>query len=104
MASAPELRDRDNDLHYVINTTASSVIPVDGHDWTNLFGDLARDIARLSVKLAIFDGEVIAADVSGKPEFGLLQDALAAQPTDSALRRALKVLFMNAVSTADPQR
>lgn len=66
-----------------------------GHDWTNRFGDLARHIARLSTNQAIFDGEVIAADVSGKPDFGLLQDALATGGAKGLLYYIFDLLYLD---------
>ncbi len=54
-----------------------------GNDWTAKFPDLATRLARLPVKSAILDGEVVALDPSGRSLFSLLQQSLdARRPQD----------------------
>jgi bifunctional non-homologous end joining protein LigD len=53
------------------------------NDWTTKFPDLATRLARLPVKSAILDGEVVALDPSGRSLFSLLQQSLdARRPQD----------------------
>ena len=47
-----------------------------GNDWTSRFPDLAQRLARLPVKSATLDGEVVALDPSGRSLFSLLQQSL----------------------------
>ena len=54
-----------------------------GNDWTDRFPDLAERLARLPVKSATLDGEVVALDTSGRSLFSLLQQSLdARRPQD----------------------
>jgi bifunctional non-homologous end joining protein LigD len=47
-----------------------------GNDWTSKFGTLAADVAKLPVREAWIDGEVVAAGERGNTSFGALQEAL----------------------------
>ncbi|MGH7524094.1 MAG: DNA ligase D [Gemmatimonadales bacterium] len=47
-----------------------------GNDWTNRFATLALRLAKLPVKSATLDGEVVALDPSGKSTFSLLQQSI----------------------------
>jgi bifunctional non-homologous end joining protein LigD len=47
------------------------------HDWTERFGPLVNDIAGLAVEAAILDGEVVAMDEKGRPDYAMLQADLA---------------------------
>lgn len=54
-----------------------------GNDWTARFPDLGKQLARLPVKSATLDGEVVALDASGRSLFSLLQQSLdARRPQD----------------------
>lgn len=48
-----------------------------GQDWTAKLGPLADALARLPLRSAWLDGEIVVQDADGVPVFGLLQDALA---------------------------
>lgn len=48
-----------------------------GHDWTDRFPEIAAALARLPVRLARLDGEVVALRPGGVSSFGALQEALA---------------------------
>jgi bifunctional non-homologous end joining protein LigD len=50
-----------------------------GHNWTNRFPDVAREIAGLKAKQAILDGELCALDNDGRSSFQRLQSALTAK-------------------------
>ncbi|MDC9824885.1 DNA ligase D [Devosia sp. ZB163] len=47
-----------------------------GIDWTKRYGDLPKEFARLPVKQAIIDGEIVVLDEHGISRFAALQDAL----------------------------
>ena len=48
-----------------------------GIDWTKRYGDLPKEFAKLPVKQAIIDGEIVVLDEKGISRFSALQDALA---------------------------
>lgn len=48
-----------------------------GIDWTRRYGDLPKEFAKLPVKQAIVDGEIVVLDERGISRFSALQDALA---------------------------
>ncbi|MFY3384353.1 DNA ligase D [Paracidovorax sp. MALMAid1276] len=52
-----------------------------GHDWTDKMPELARSIGRLPVTSAWVDGEVIALDAHGIPDFQALQNAFDTEAT-----------------------
>lgn len=47
-----------------------------GIDWTKRYGDLPKEFAKLPVKQAIIDGEIVVLDEKGISRFSSLQDAL----------------------------
>lgn len=47
-----------------------------GIDWTKRYGDLPKEFAKLPVKQAIIDGEIVVLDDKGISRFSALQDAL----------------------------
>lgn len=47
-----------------------------GIDWTKRYGDLPKEFAKLPVKQAILDGEIVVLDEKGISRFSALQDAL----------------------------
>jgi bifunctional non-homologous end joining protein LigD len=47
-----------------------------GIDWTRRYGDLPKEFAKLPVKQAIIDGEIVVLDEKGISRFSALQDAL----------------------------
>ncbi len=47
-----------------------------GIDWTKRYGDLPKEFAKLPVKQAILDGEIVVLDEKGISRFSGLQDAL----------------------------
>ncbi len=62
-----------------------------GLDWTHKFPALAKAAARLSD--CIIDGEVVALDADGSPDFAGLQAALSAEKTDDLIFFAFDALF-----------
>ena len=47
-----------------------------GKDWTDKFGPLAEAVARLDLPSSLIDGEIIANDAQGNPDFSTLQNVL----------------------------
>ena len=47
-----------------------------GLDWTDKFGPLARHLAALDLPPALIDGEIVAYDKDGNPDFSSLQNVL----------------------------
>lgn len=47
-----------------------------GHDWSDRFGNLPQQIAALSAKDFVLDGEAVVFDSKGRSDFGALQAAL----------------------------
>ena len=60
-----------------------------GQDWTDKFGPLVTAIAALDLPLALIDGEIVAHDAKGNPDFSALQNVLkrghGAQGADDSL-------------------
>ena len=52
-----------------------------GNDWTKNFPTVAQDLARLPVKQAWLDGEVVVLDAQGRSSFQALQNALTGAST-----------------------
>ena len=62
-----------------------------GLDWTGKFGAIAREAK--SLPDAIIDGEIVALDENGAPDFTTLQAALSEQETDDLIFYAFDLLF-----------
>jgi bifunctional non-homologous end joining protein LigD len=62
-----------------------------GLDWTAKFGAIAK--AAASLPDAIIDGEIVALDQNGAPDFAALQAALSEQQTDRLIFYAFDLLF-----------
>ena len=64
-----------------------------GLDWTQKFRAIAKDAAALPD--AIIDGEIVALDANGAPDFAALQAALSEQKSDDLIFFAFDLLFEN---------
>jgi len=62
-----------------------------GLDWTGKFDAIAREAK--SLPDAIIDGEIVALDENGAPDFAALQAALSEQDTDDLIFYAFDLLF-----------
>jgi bifunctional non-homologous end joining protein LigD len=62
-----------------------------GLDWTHKFVPIAR--AAASLPNGIYDGEIVALDKKGVPDFGVLQTALAEEKTDELYYFVFDLLF-----------
>ena len=71
-----------------------------GQDWTHKFRTLAGRLAKLPVKNAIIDGEIVALDAKGVGSFKTLQNALS-EGKDAALQYyAFDLLYLNGKATS----
>ena len=66
-----------------------------GNDWTSRFPTLALRLARLPVRSATLDGEVVALDPSGKSTFSLLQQSLDAERSQELIYFAFDLLHLD---------
>jgi bifunctional non-homologous end joining protein LigD len=62
-----------------------------GLDWTDKFSSIAKEVAKLPD--SIIDGEIVALDKDGNPDFSALQAALSEQKTDRLIFFAFDLLF-----------
>jgi bifunctional non-homologous end joining protein LigD len=60
-------------------------------DWTRKFGAIAKEAA--SLPDAIIDGEIVALDHHGNPDFAALQAALSEEKTDNLIFYAFDLMF-----------
>ena len=65
------------------------LISRNGLDWTARFAKIAGDLARLRIRDAVLDGEVVAVNAKGVSDFGALQQAL----SDGATGRLIYYVF-----------
>lgn len=59
-----------------VNSGDVRVYTRNGLDWTDKFAPLVRAIAALNLPRALIDGEIVAADAAGNPDFSTLQKVL----------------------------
>ena len=79
------IQARVEDRHVVLRTSK-------GLDWTHKFVPIARAAAALPN--GIYDGEIVALDKKGVPNFGVLQTALAEEKTDDLFYFVFDLLFV----------
>src|ERR1041385_7404629 len=64
--------------------------------WTPRFKNIAGELARLKVKSAVLDGEVVAVNEKGVSDFGALQDALSTSgATGDLVYYAFDLLYLD---------
>lgn len=66
-----------------------------GIDWTKRYGDLPKEFAKLPVKQAIIDGEIVVLDEKGISRFSALQDALSEGPGSKLHFYAFDLLYLD---------
>ena len=66
-----------------------------GLDWTRRYGDLGAEVARISCKSAILDGEIVVLDGRGVSRFELLQDALRNAASGAIVYFVFDLLHLN---------
>ena len=64
-----------------IDRGSARLISRNGNDWTKTFPEIAKDLARMPVKQAWLDGEVVVLDAQGRSSFQALQNALTGAST-----------------------
>ncbi|WJY17533.1 DNA ligase D [Alteriqipengyuania flavescens] len=77
-----------------------------GMDWTDKFGPLVDAIAALDLPSALIDGEIVAYDDKGNPDFSALQKVLkrgagAQQPSDKLALHAFDILELEGEDLTD---
>lgn len=66
-----------------------------GHDWTKQFPNLTEALIKQDVESAIFDGEAVIVDKSGRSDFGLLQNALSIKDYTNMRLYLFDLLYLN---------
>jgi bifunctional non-homologous end joining protein LigD len=66
-----------------------------GHDWSGRFGPIARALAKLNVRQALIDGEVVVMGETGVTDFGKLQATLAGETHDPMVLQAFDLLHLD---------
>ncbi len=74
-----------------VHSGAATLKTRNGHDWTGRFAAIARQAA--SLPDVIIDGEIVAHDMNGAPDFAALQAALSDERTDDLVFYAFDLLF-----------
>lgn len=72
-----------------------------GHDWSEKFPMLIKAISDLQIKNAIFDGEAVVQDKTGRTKFGLLQDALSRKDDSNIKLFLFDCLYLNGEDLRD---
>src|SRR5258705_3854764 len=70
-----------------------------GHDWTNRFGPVGKAVAALPAETLILDGELVAEDPHGRPDFGLLRRALKGEGSPELVYHAFDILHLDGEDT-----
>ncbi len=66
-----------------------------GQDWTEKYSVIAKELQKLDVKSAIFDGEIVALDEQGRSHFQKLQNAMKAQDQRALRYYIFDLLYLN---------
>lgn len=66
-----------------------------GNDWTSKFATLATSIARLPLKSAWIDGEIVVPDATGRTSFQALQNALSDEDGSKLQYFAFDLLYVD---------
>ncbi len=66
-----------------------------GKDWTDRFSPVAREAAKLPVRQAILDGEVVVLEPDGTTSFQTLQNALAENRQDDLVYFAFDLIYLD---------
>ena len=70
-----------------------------GLDWTTRFGPVRDAIAGLTAQNLIVDGELVAEDAHGRPDFHLLRRALKGEGSAELIYHAFDILHLNGEDT-----
>lgn len=66
-----------------------------GHDWSQRFSALVRQLSRFSDTTAIIDGELVKLAQDGSSDFRLLQEAISAKKTDQLHFYCFDLLYLD---------
>jgi bifunctional non-homologous end joining protein LigD len=66
-----------------------------GKDWTDRFSPVAREAAKLPVRQAILDGEVVVLEADGTTSFQTLQNALAENRQEDLVYFAFDLIYLD---------
>jgi bifunctional non-homologous end joining protein LigD len=78
-----------------IDNGAVTLLTRRGHDWTNRFGPVAKALAKLDLKQALIDGEVVVMTDTGVTDFGRLQATLAGEARYEMSLQAFDLLHLD---------
>ena len=78
-----------------IDDGAVTMLTRRGHDWSNRFGSVARALAKLNVRQALVDGEVVVMTDTGVTDFGRLQATLAGEARYEMSLQAFDLLHLD---------
>ena len=102
VASAPAGDDWLHEIKYDgyrmlcrIEKGKARLVSRNGKDWTEAFASVADDLAKLPVRDAWIDGEVVVLDSAGRTSFQALQNALTANKRVPLSFFAFDVLFLD---------
>ncbi len=70
-----------------------------GLDWTDRFPRIAQALESIEAETAVIDGEIIAQDDAGRPDFALLQAAAAGGDSSRLSFQAFDLLYLNGLDT-----
>lgn len=66
-----------------------------GHDWTGKMSSLVKDLSRIDVQSAVFDGEVVVLDKGGRSHFQNLQNYFESDPSQKLTYVVFDLLMLN---------
>jgi bifunctional non-homologous end joining protein LigD len=65
------------------------------NDWTNKFPHLTKEILRLKLKKAIFDGELVALNADQRSDFQILQNSIHSKDTSALVYYVFDLIYLN---------
>lgn len=78
-----------------INDGKVKLFTRNGHDWTEKYKDLARELGKIDAEQAILDGELVWQDDSGRSDFQALQLAMKVGRTKDLVYWTFDLLHLN---------
>lgn len=82
-------------LRTVVERGTAQLLTRNGQDWTERFASVSRAAAGLPVTSALLDGELVALDSEGKPDFAMLQLAISTGDQSHLAYMAFDLLAMD---------
>jgi bifunctional non-homologous end joining protein LigD len=78
-----------------VEQQAVQLLTRSSQDWTDKYPPVAKQLEKLKVKNAIFDGEVVVLDPQGRSDFQLLQNAASEKDFNKLLYFVFDLLFLD---------